>query len=61
MTDLQALRNRYRADKSALLQSLASSGPSTRGVRTTLGKLSGLADATLKTLCLLYTSDAADE
>jgi [protein-PII] uridylyltransferase len=50
MTDLQALRNRYRADKSALLQSLASSGSSTRGVRTTLGKLSGLADATLKTL-----------
>lgn len=50
MTDLQALRGRYRAQKSALLQSLASSGASTRGVRTTLGKLSALADATLKTL-----------
>ncbi|WP_114972183.1 [protein-PII] uridylyltransferase [Rhodoferax ferrireducens] len=50
MTDLQALRSRYRAQKSTLLQSLASSGASTRGVRATLGKLSGLADATLKIL-----------
>ncbi|MDO8251614.1 MAG: [protein-PII] uridylyltransferase [Rhodoferax sp.] len=50
MTDLQALRSRYRAQKTTLLQSLASSGASTRGVRATLGKLSGLADATLKTL-----------
>jgi [protein-PII] uridylyltransferase len=50
MTDLQALRSHYRARKTALLQSLASSGASTRGVRATLGKLSDLADATLKTL-----------
>jgi len=50
MTDSQALRNHYRAEKSALLQSLTSSGPSTRGVRATLGKLSDLADTTLKTL-----------
>ena len=51
MTDLQALRTHYRAEKAALLQSLASSGSSsTRGVRAALGKLSALADATLKTL-----------
>ncbi|MES2878415.1 MAG: [protein-PII] uridylyltransferase [Pseudomonadota bacterium] len=50
MTDLQALRNHYRAEKSALLESLASSGSSTRSVRATLGKLSKLADTTLKTL-----------
>lgn len=51
MTDLQALRNHYRAEKAALLQSLASGGSSsTRGVRAALGKLSALADATLKTL-----------
>jgi [protein-PII] uridylyltransferase len=50
MTDLQALRSHYRAKKSTLLQSLSASGPSTRGVRATLGKLSNLADATLKTL-----------
>ena len=50
MSDLQALRQRYRAQKSSLLQSLVSSGTSTRGVRATLGKLAHLADATLKTL-----------
>nr|MDP2192267.1 [protein-PII] uridylyltransferase [Rhodoferax sp.] len=51
MTDLEALRSHYRAQKSALLESLASSGTSsTRGVRATLGKLSALADATLRTL-----------
>ena len=50
MTDLQALRNHYRAEKSALLKALASSGNSTRGVRLALSKLSALADATLKTL-----------
>jgi [protein-PII] uridylyltransferase len=50
MTDLQALRNHYRAEKSALLKSLASSGNSTRGVHQALAKLSKLADATLMTL-----------
>ena len=50
MTDLQALRSHYRAQKSALFQALASSGTSTRGIRTALGKLSALADATLKIL-----------
>jgi [protein-PII] uridylyltransferase len=50
MTELQALRNHYRAEKSALLKSLASSGNATRGVRVALRKLSALADATLKTL-----------
>jgi [protein-PII] uridylyltransferase len=50
MTDLQALRNHYRAEKSALLKALGASGNSTRGVRQVLGKLSSLADATLKKL-----------
>jgi [protein-PII] uridylyltransferase len=50
MTDARALRNHYRTEKTALLQSLSSRGSSTRGVRATLGKLSDLADATLKTL-----------
>jgi [protein-PII] uridylyltransferase len=51
MTDLQALRSHFRAQKSALLQSLASSGTSsTRGVRATLGALSDLAGATLRSL-----------
>ena len=50
MTDLQALRTQYRAQKAALFESLASSGTSTRGVRTTLGKLAALADTTLVTL-----------
>ena len=50
MTDLPALRQRYRTQKSELFQSLASSGTSTRGVHAALNKLSRLADATLKTL-----------
>ena len=50
MTDLQALRTQYRAQKAALFESLASSGTSTRGVRSTLGKLAALADSTLVTL-----------
>jgi [protein-PII] uridylyltransferase len=50
MTDLLALRNLYRSQKTALFKSLAASGTSTRGVRATLHKLSALADATLQTL-----------
>jgi [protein-PII] uridylyltransferase len=50
MTDLQALRSRYRAQKATILESIASPGTTTRGVRATLGKLSGLADSTLKIL-----------
>ncbi|MHB8947612.1 MAG: [protein-PII] uridylyltransferase [Rhodoferax sp.] len=50
MIDLQALRSRYRAQKSTILESLASPGTTTRGVRATLGKLSKLADGTLKIL-----------
>jgi [protein-PII] uridylyltransferase len=50
MTDLPALRTHYRAQKAALLQSLAASGTSTRGVRTALGQLSDLADETLTAL-----------
>ena len=51
MVDLTALRSHFRAEKSALLQSLASGATSsTRGVRATLGALAKLADATLITL-----------
>ena len=51
MLDPAALRAHFRAQKEALLQSLASSGTSsTRGVRATLGALSKLADGTLKAL-----------
>ena len=51
MFDPAALRTHFRAEKDALLQSLASSGTSsTRGVRATLGALSKLADTTLKAL-----------
>ena len=50
MTDLPALRARYRAEKAALFQSLLASGTSTRGVSSALQKLSTLADATLQTL-----------
>jgi len=51
MLDPVALRTHFRAQKEALLQSLASSGTSsTRGVRATLGALSKLADNTLKAL-----------
>jgi [protein-PII] uridylyltransferase len=51
MSHLAALRSNFQTQKSALLQSLASSGTSsTRGVRSTLGALSQLADATLKAL-----------
>jgi [protein-PII] uridylyltransferase len=50
MTDLPALRTHYRAQKATLLQSLASGGTSTRGVRAALGLLSTLADATLTAL-----------
>jgi len=48
--DLQALRDDYRARKSALLDSLRSSGASTRGIRTLLQALSHEADATLLAL-----------
>ncbi|MBU3996836.1 MAG: [protein-PII] uridylyltransferase [Gammaproteobacteria bacterium] len=50
MTDLQALRSRYRAQKSIILESIASPDTTTRGVRATLAKLSKLADSTLKIL-----------
>ncbi|MCJ0763246.1 [protein-PII] uridylyltransferase [Variovorax terrae] len=50
MPDLQALRNDYRLQKAELLQSVQSSGASTRGVRRLLQKLAQQADATLRTL-----------
>jgi len=49
MTDLKMLREAFRAQKTALFQSLVDGG-SARGVAATLGKLSALADQTLKTL-----------
>ncbi len=50
MIEVSTLRARYRADKTALLASLAASGASTRGINAELQGLSGLADATLKIL-----------
>ena len=50
MSDALALRARYRADKAALLQSLAASGTVTRGVRGALAKLAVLADDILRLL-----------
>jgi [protein-PII] uridylyltransferase len=50
MNASQALRDEYRAQKTALMQSIASSGSSTRGVRVGLQKISQLTDNTLRTL-----------
>jgi [protein-PII] uridylyltransferase len=50
MVSTKELRDNYRARKSALLQPVASSGASSRNVRSTLHKLALLADETLKTL-----------
>ena len=50
MNPSQALRDEYRAQKTALMQSIASSGSSTRGVRVGLQKISQLTDNTLRTL-----------
>ncbi len=51
MVELAPLRERLRADKTALFSSLAASGASTRGIRALLRKLAGLTD---QTLCLLW-------
>ncbi|HOF32365.1 MAG TPA: hypothetical protein PK441_16050, partial [Burkholderiaceae bacterium] len=50
MTDLPALRDKYRTDKAEILRSAATSGASSRGVRTTLRALSALADDVLRDL-----------
>ncbi len=50
MSDLQALRNDYRARKAELLQAVQASGSATRGIRTVLQKLARLADAALQGL-----------
>jgi [protein-PII] uridylyltransferase len=50
MSETKALRGQYRAAKAALLQTIASSGASTRGVLQALHNLSRLADGTLRTL-----------
>ncbi len=50
LVDLVEVREKYRAGKTALLASLASSGASTRGIHSLLQKLAKHADATLKQL-----------
>ncbi len=52
MADLKTLREQFRAKKTALFQSLAKGGRNARRVGSTLGKLSALADETLKNLWL---------
>ncbi len=52
MTGAPSLRDRYRAQKLALMQSIASSGSSARGVRAGLQKISQLTDETLRALWL---------
>ena len=48
--DLVHMRENYRAGKTALLSSLAQSGPSSRGIRSLLQKLARHADAMLHRL-----------
>ena len=50
MTDLPALRSKYRNDKQEILRSAATSGSSSRGVRATLRTLSALTDELLRGL-----------
>ncbi len=50
MTDLAQVRERYRAGKTALFESLAAKGSSTRGIRKVLQKLTRHTDATLQLL-----------
>ena len=50
MTELAIFREQYRADKAAVLASMAGSGGSTRGIHGLLKKLSALTDATLRRL-----------
>lgn len=47
MTELAPLREAYKRDKAAVLQNLAASGASSRGLQKTLRQLAGLADALL--------------
>ena len=50
MIDLAQVRERYRAGKTSLFESLAASGSSTRGIRKVLQKLTRHTDATLQLL-----------
>ena len=50
MTELAQVREQYRAGKTALFASLASSGASTRGIKALLQKLARHTDATLQLL-----------
>ena len=51
MTELQALRERYRSDKAALLAQLPSSLAASRGIHARLRKLAALTEALLCGLC----------
>jgi [protein-PII] uridylyltransferase len=44
MKDIAALRDAYRRDKVAVLQSLSTTGASTRGIQRTLKQQAGLVD-----------------
>ena len=50
MIELAQVREQYRAGKTALFASLASSGASTRGIRSALQKLARHTDSTLQLL-----------
>ena len=47
---MAALRDQYRQGKTQLLDGLASTGSSTRGIHSTLRKLAAHADSLLRTL-----------
>ena len=51
MTELQALRERYRSDKAALMAELPTSLAASRGIHGRLRKLSALTEMLLCTLC----------
>ena len=50
MSDIQALRDAYRSNKTALLTTMNATGASTRGIRTVLHKLSALSANLLQAL-----------
>lgn len=50
MTDIHALRDAYRRDKAALMESIQATGASTRGIRVLLRRISTLAGSLLQEL-----------
>ena len=50
MTEIHALRDTYRSEKTALMAAMGAAGASTRGIRTLLRKLSSQAGSLLQTL-----------